>query len=221
MRYTVHKTDRAPALDADFDGAAWAAAGAGVVGCFREESSTHRPDVRFRILHNGTHLFVRFQMKDRYVRSVQTAYMGPVCTDSCSEFFVRPKAGQGYFNFEINAGGTLHLSYIEDPTYGPNGFMKWRPVDPAWAQQVTIWHSLPAVVEPEITDPVDWSNGWSFPVSLLEAYVGPIGDLSGQTWRANLYKCADRTSHPHWASWAPIPRLSFHLPEFFGELALT
>ena len=57
--------------------------------------------------------------------------------------------------------------------------------------------------------------------SLLEAYVGPIGDLSGQTWRANLYKCADHTSHPNWASWSPIQRLSFHLPEFFGELALA
>lgn len=220
-RYTVHTAHRPPELAADFDGAAWAVAEQGVVGCFREESSEHRPDVRFRILHNGTHLFVRFHVKDRYVRSVQTAYMGSVCTDSCTEFFVRPKADQGYFNFEVNAGGTLHLSYIEDPTYGPNGFTRWRPVDAARAGRMTIWHSLPAVVDPEITDPIEWGNGWTIPVELLEAYIGPLGALSGQTWRANLYKCADHTSHPHWASWSPVPRLSFHLPECFGELALA
>jgi hypothetical protein len=217
-RYTVQQTPRPPALEADFYDAQWALADKGVVGSFRKESTDHHPEVSFRVLHNGTHLFVRFHVKDRYVRSVQTAYMGPVCTDSCTEFFVRPKPDQGYFNFEVNAGGTLHLSYVEDPTHGAKGFKKWQPVDAAWAGQVTIWHSLPEVVDPEIAEPVEWGNGWTIPVALFEAYVGPLGTLSGQIWHANFYKCGDRTSHPHWAAWSPVPRLNFHLPESFGEL---
>lgn len=221
--YTVNKTASSPVLAADFDGAAWAVADCGLVDHFRAESSDHRPLVRFRVLHNNTHIFVRFQVADRYVRSVQTAYMSSVCGDSCTEFFVRPKPDKGYFNFEVNAGGTLHLSYIEDPTRSASGkgFNKWQPVDAALADQIEIWHSLPAVVDPEITEPIDWGNGWIIPVTLLEKYVGPLGPLSGQTWRANFYKCGDLTSHRHWASWAPVSRLNFHLPECFGTLALA
>jgi hypothetical protein len=37
-------------------------------------------------------------------------------------------------------------------------------------------------------------------------------------WRVNFYKCADRTSHPHWLTWAPVdsPAPNFHLPDAFG-----
>jgi hypothetical protein len=221
--YTVNKTACPPALADAFDGPAWAAAACGVVSNFREESSDHRPAVRFRLLHNDTHLFVRFQVADRYVRSVQTAYMSSVCGDSCTEFFVRPRPGKGYFNFEVNAGGTLLLSYIEDPSRSEtgHGFKKWEPVTATLASGIEIWHSLPSVVDPEITEPVDWGNGWIIPATLFEAYVGPLGPLSGQTWRANFYKCGDRTSHRHWASWAPVSRLNFHLPECYGDLNLA
>ncbi|MEW6117215.1 MAG: carbohydrate-binding family 9-like protein, partial [Nitrospirota bacterium] len=37
-------------------------------------------------------------------------------------------------------------------------------------------------------------------------------------WRANFYKCGDATSHPHWASWAPVEALNFHLPHCFGTI---
>ena len=38
-------------------------------------------------------------------------------------------------------------------------------------------------------------------------------------WRGNAFKCADETSHPHWASWAPIGEaLNFHAPGWFGDL---
>ena len=42
----------------------------------------------------------------------------------------------------------------------------------------------------------------------------------GVTWRANFYKCADHTSHPHWLSWSVIGsgKFEFHVPEYFGTL---
>ncbi len=38
----------------------------------------------------------------------------------------------------------------------------------------------------------------------------------------NFYKCADRTSSPHFLSWAPIstPEPDFHRPEFFSKIIL-
>jgi len=56
-------------------------------------------------------------------------------------------------------------------------------------------------------------------LALFETFVGPLGAPSGQIWRANFYKCADESSHPHWGSWADIgERLDFHQPECFGEI---
>ena len=82
-----------------------------------------------------------------------------------------------------------------------------------------ITSSLPPVVDPEITEPVNWSLEAVIPVEILEAFVGPLGPLPGQIWRANFYKCGDRTSHPHWVMWSPIGEIfSFHQPAFFGRL---
>lgn len=218
--YTIQSTATPPALDAAWGAGAWAGTPEGRIAHFHAKSSAHRPDTRFRVLHDNANVYVQFAVQDRYVRSVQTAYQGAVCTDSCVEFFVQPRPDRGYFNFEVNAGGTLLLFYIEDATRTPNGFAKFGPVSEAWGRQVQIWHSLPTVVEPERVEPVDWQIGYRVPVALLEAYTGALGTLSGQTWRANFYKCGDQTSHPHWGSWAPITELNFHLPACFGELVL-
>ena len=85
---------------------------------------------------------------------------------------------------------------------------------------MAVRSTLPRVIEPEIDGPVDWQLAFFIPTALLEKFVGPIGPLAGQEWRANLYKCGDRTSHPHWASWSPVDALNFHLPHCFGTPAL-
>jgi len=77
------------------------------------------------------------------------------------------------------------------------------------------------VVDPEITVPTDWEAGLRVPLSFFEKWVGPIGPLLGQTWRCNFYKCADRTSHPHWISWQPVGVLNFHRPSDFGPITFT
>lgn len=214
MRYTVRRVPAAALENMDFSRAEQ-----GRLGQVRPESSEHRPETRFRVLHDATNLYVQFEVSDRYVRAVQTAYQAPVCTDSCVEFFVRPKADKGYFNFEVSAGGALLLYYVEDPTRTPNGLKGFTPVPEAWGRQVVIRSSLPAVVDPEIAGPVTWSVRYQVPFALFEAFVGEVGRREA-VWRANFYKCGDKTSHPHWLSWSPVSALNFHLPECFGELAI-
>ena len=220
-RYLVQRASALPPAGDFFAPAFWAGAAEGRVDLFRPEGSDHRPDVRFCALHDDASLYLRFEVQDRYVRSVQTAYQGSVCRDSCVECFIRPRADRGYFNFETNAGGTLLLFYIEDATRVPGGFRKFQMVDAAWGSQVVVHHSLPSVVDPELVGPVTWRVGYRMSVALLEAHVGPLGPLAGQVWRVNFYKCGDQTSHPHWASWSPIHALNFHLPECFGEMELA
>lgn len=219
-KYIVKQTRTPPALDGAFSTGPWASAEEGHVALYQPEGSDHRPDVRFRVLHDQSSLYVKFEVQDRYVRSLQTAYQGMVCFDSCVEFFVQPKTDKGYFNIEVNAGGTLLLYYIEDATRVPGGFAKFQLASAELGRKVQIWHSLPSVVNPEIAEATTWGIGYRIPVAIFETYAGPIGTLSGQTWRANFYKCGDETSHPHWGTWAPITALNFHLPDCFGELVL-
>lgn len=208
-----------PALDADWDAAPWSDAQEAVLLHFRPEGSSHRPEVRVRLLHDEQAIHVRFRVLDRYVRCVCTTPQGSVCQDSCVEWFVQPRPDRGYLNFEINCGGTVHSSYIEDPVRRPDGFTRWRFISAEDLQALTIRHTLPTRVEPERTEPVIWEVGLTVPRTVLEHYVGPLGPLTGQTWRCNFYKCGDQTSHKHWVSWQPVGELNFHRPQDFGPLA--
>lgn len=144
--------------------------------------------------------------------------MSDVWKDSCVEFFVQPKSAKGYFNFEFNCGGAFLVCYIVDWTRTVTMFKDFTRVPEPLAKNVSVKSSLPKVVDPEIQEPCDWTLGFFIPFSLLEHYVGPLGKIEGQTWRGNFFKCADETSHPHWASWSPVDELNFHLPRCFGDL---
>lgn len=219
--YRVRHTERPPAFSGDWDGGLWASAATARIDHFHPKSSPHRPRTEVKVLYDSSHLYLFFRVADRYVRCLTTRYQGPVSADSCVEFFVQPRPTGGYFNFEMNCGGTLLLYYIEDPRRVGNGFARYRPVDRAGLKGMRVYHSLPPVVEPEATDPVVWKLEYSIPLSLFEPYLGesPRPDAAGRPWRGNFYKCAEVNSHPHWAAWSPIgERLDFHCPEHFGLL---
>ena len=189
---------------------------------FHPRSSDHRPATEAALLYDDHHLHAIFRVADRYVRSVHTAYDSDTNKDSCVELFVQPAGSAGYFALEVNAGGAFSLRYIEDPTRTPNRFAKWNTVTPDIAAAVRVAHSLPLVVEPERAEPLLWWIEVSWPFAAMEPYCGRVRPVGGQRWRANAFKCGDETSHPHWASWAPIGEaLNFHQPRFFGSLELV
>jgi hypothetical protein len=162
---------------------------------------------------------VFFKVADCFVRCTRTEYQSDVWNDSCVEWFVQPKAGLGYFNFEVNCGGALHVSYVEDPARQPGGALKKSaPLPPELGSTVTIFHSLPRTVDPEIAEPVEWFVSIRVPFAVFEPFIGPVGDPEGQVWRANFNKCGDQTSHPHWATWNPVSALNFHRPGEFGAI---
>lgn len=217
--YAIHRALTPPRLDLFDQDPAWAAAAPADIASAHPRSSDHHPRTQARILYDATSLYVHFIVHDRYVRSIQREFNSSVCTDSCVEFFVEPTPA-GYFNFEINAGGTVLCSYIRDSRRVPGGFVDYTPLPPELLRRVQIRHSLPAVVDPEIAEVITWQIAYRIPLELMEQYCGRLSISRGTTWRGNLYKCADQTSHPHWLSWQPIGEpLNFHLPERFGSLA--
>ncbi|MEI7879952.1 MAG: carbohydrate-binding family 9-like protein [bacterium] len=219
MKYTIHKTEKSPVMAGNWDDAIWSQAETLKIECFHPRSSSHKPGVLARLLYDARNIYVHFKVSDQYVRSVTTLPQGPVCTDSCVEFFFKPRPDRGYLNVEANCGGTFLSSYIEDHRRIPDGFAKYTRIDQKWLSQIRCHHTLPGVVEPEITQPCEWQLEYALPVALIEAYTGPLGALGGQTWQANFFKCGDKTSHPHWGSWAPIgEELNFHKPEKFAPI---
>jgi len=180
------------------------------------ERPKHRPRTQAKALYDDRYVYVIFRVEDRYVRAVAQEYHGPVWKDSCVEFFFRPgdDLSLGYFNLEVNCGGTALFHYQKVPRENV------RIVDMADMQQIEIAHSMPRIVEPEIIRPTIWTIEYRIPLAVLEKYCKVAQPRRGVIWRANFYKCADETSHPHWLTWSAVdnPTPDFHLPQFFGIL---
>jgi hypothetical protein len=216
--YIVRFAVLRPELRGSWDGPAWMQADMLELAHFRPEGSRHRPKTFVKLLYNAEGIFGIFRVEDRYVRCVHTRYGDPIYKDSCVEFFVKPKADKGYFNFEFNCGGAFLCNYITNPDRTPGGFREFVRIPEEEGRHIIVDHSLPEIVEPEIKDGVTWTLEFFVPFGLIEKYIGEIGDVAGSQWKANLYKCGDETSHPHWASWQPVPKLNFHTPECFGAI---
>lgn len=216
--YTVLSVPHALELQKQWDSPVWRQAPVLPVAAFRPESTDHRPRTEAKLLRSPAALHGFFRVRDRYVRCVHERFQQAVYKDSCVEFFVQPTTDGGYFNFEFNCGGAMLASYIIDPTRVEHGFKDFTRLTAGQGSLVSIYHSLPPLVEPEMGDDVTWLIEFRIPFALLEQYAGPLGDPAGRVWRANFYKCGDETSHPHWAAWSPVDELNFHLPRCFGRI---
>ena len=214
--YTIKRAKQLVNLNSSFEEGAWKDAENLAIANVMSRSSAHHPIVNARLLYDDMGIYLRFEVQDRYVRAVQTQYQASVCGDSCVEFFVQPKNRKDYYNFEMNAIGTLLLYNVVDPTRGTEkAFADYSAVPAEKIQGMSIASSLQGVIDPEITAPVDWSIAAFIPFSIFDLDSKVV---SGDVWRANLYKCADKTSHPHWITAFPLTQLNYHLPECFQEL---
>jgi hypothetical protein len=124
---------------------------------------------------------------------------------------------RGYFNLEINCGGTMLLHFQERPRHNPVA------LPPTALARIDIQHSLPHIVDPEIQEPVTWYVEARVPLDMLAPYTDITRPAAGARWRANFYKCGDGTSHPHWLTWSPVqaPSPNFHIPDQFGLLTFA
>ncbi len=185
---------------------------------FLKESSAHRPRTEVGLVYTDEGLWGKFNVYDRYVRCLHTEFQQPVYQDACVEFFVQPAGARGYFNFEFNACGALLAGYVLDPRKNAAGEPRQTiPLGREDWHDIRIRASFDCPVEPEMQSDVHWFVEFFISFDLFKRYIlAPVKPSPG--WRANFYKCAENNSHPHWAAWAAVPELNFHLPEYFGRL---
>jgi hypothetical protein len=214
--FRVSKAEIPPSINADWNTRPWKSAQNLRLSNFMGERPSHFPETKVKLLYDDQNIYVIFKVRDRYVRAIEKEINGKVWMDSCVEFFFSPGGDteRGYFNFEANCKGVFLFQYHLDNGQ-TSGFVSRED-----CEKVRISHSLSQNVEQEIAEPLEWRLEYSIPISVLKKYMKVEEPGPGVNWRANFYKCADKTSHPHWLTWSPVdyPRPKFHLPEFFGKL---
>tara|TARA_R110002111_G_scaffold219852_1_gene282009 strand:+ start:135 stop:968 length:834 start_codon:yes stop_codon:yes gene_type:complete len=209
------KKDSMP-IDANWDKAQWKKIKPVTLDYKMGDEPKFTPKVQAKLMYDEENIYGIFKVEDRYVRSIVREYNGNVSGDSCVEFFFSPDSDLplSYFNLEINAGGTPLIFYVSKPW---DKFTKLGKED---IEQIEIAHSLPEVVDPEITEPTTWYIEYRVPLAMLKKHSKVTPPKSGTIWKANFYKTGSRTSNPNFLTWSYVdnPKPNFHLPQFFGTL---
>lgn len=174
------------------------------------------PSVEFQFAYDSAALFLRYDVTEYAVRAVAKRHGDMVCRDSCVEFFFSPSEDllAGYFNLEMNCGGTALLQYH------PAGGGRVHETTAEEFQGAEIRTSLPKIIDPERKGPLHWTLEARIPFRILQRIHGFPVPGPGTVWRGNFFKCADQTSRPHWLTWAKVHNATpaFHIPRDFGRL---
>lgn len=212
--YTVARARGNVALSGEWDGPDWGhVKPLKLVSCMIRagDKDVFLPDTQAKLQYDEKYLYVMFQVKDRYVLGLTENDMTDVCLDSCVEFFVRPRETPTYFNFEMSCNGKMLLYEVENLVN-----RKLSAATPEELRSIERFHTLPSLIKDEIQEPVTWRVCYRIPLEFFVRRSGIDTNLSGQTWTANFFKCADHSSHHHWMSWNPTNR--FHNPDGFGRI---
>jgi hypothetical protein len=214
--YVVRRLKDPIKIDGNWEKAAWLETEPVRISNYMGSVPAFQPGVQAKMLYDDSDVYVIFRVEDRYVRSAVQNYNGPVSHDACVEFFFSPDTSLAdhYFNLETNAGGTpllCHHIFLHK---------EYQPFTDADLDQLEIAHSLPKIVDPEITGAVVWTLEYRLPIRLLEKYGSVVRPKPGVFWRGNFYKTASQGSNPHYITWAKVEneKPNFHLPRFFGWL---
>ncbi len=218
-KYHISKVtqDRAN-LDGLWNGDFWADVPAVQLTHHIINEPVHKPKTQAKLTYDDKYLYVIFHVEDKYVRAVAKKHQDSVCRDSCVEFFFTPgpDISLGYFNMEVNCGATMLFHYHQRSRHDT------VQVCPADLEKIQMFHSEPKIVEPEKQEPTTWIIEYRLPFDVLKKYCEIVEPASGVVWKANFYKCADKTSHPHWLMWSAFDKSAkvdgFHTPKFFGTL---
>jgi len=214
--HTVTHLSQPVEINSIWNKAPWKSIPPLTVNHYMGDRPEHQPEVQAKVVYDEEAIYVIFRVKDRYVRCVTEQYQGSVYKDSCIEFFFTPAAdiSLGYFNLEMNCIGTALFKFHDTLN---DSLIEVSESD---FDQVEVAHSVSSPVTDEIQEPTTWTVEYRIPFSILNKYVNLTQPAPGVEWKANFYKIANDSSHPHWLTWSKVdlPKPDFHRPEFFGTL---
>ena len=180
----------------------------------------YRPDVSFKMAYSENALYLKFLVHEKAVRAVNTEPNSPVWEDSCCEFFC-DFDGKGYYNLETNCIGTQLLGYGETKKDREEAARSRTRADASVINKIRKKSTLGPGPFDVRTGDFNYEIVMAIPAEAF--YRHDLKFEKGMAFRANFYKCGDKTPEMHFLSWNPIEVDSpnFHLPEFFGEVRLV
>jgi len=166
------------------------------------------PSVHFAMAYDPGHIFLKYYVREKFIRAEQVVPNTAVCQDTCVEFFISFDDGQTYYNFEFNCIGTMLV-----------GFGKRKANRDLLPEQVISHIKYQSLIHNDMSgNIVHWELTVAIPFTVFRYHQ--LDSLDGKKCRANFYKCGDSLPIPHYITWSNIicPEPDFHLPEFFGTL---
>ncbi|MFM1877702.1 MAG: hypothetical protein RLZZ241_568 [Bacteroidota bacterium] len=182
------------------------------IGVQNWEAFDYIPKVNFRIAHDTNTLYLKFYVTENHILAQHTQTNASTHRDSCVEFFIDPDQSGGYYNFEFNCIGTIHLAY------GPDRNAR-QFVDPNLIKEaIFIESTLGNAPFAEQSGTFEWEMAVA--INAKAFALTPELVFNSLIAKANFYKCGDDTQIPHYISWSNIgtERPDFHRPEYFGTL---
>jgi len=155
-----------------------------------------------KLLYSDLGVHVQMQTDERPLLARFTEQNGPVCKDSCMEFFISPNENDiRYINFEFNPFGTIHYSIIASAD-------EWTYPD-----KKKDYFEVQSYVDEE-----KWIIQFFIPFEFTDGIFG----YHTKKMRGNIYKCGADTAKKHYISYYPIytEEPNFHSPQFFGDFVL-
>ena len=173
-----------------------------------KESFPYKPQVQFRVWHDGASFNIEYKVREQGTRALQTVLGGPVYEDSCVECFIQPDpADPRYYNFEFNPIGMMAMACRTgrfDPEDAPQKVLESVRIEATAGREPFDERFVE-----------EWGLNISIPASAL--FNSGVKDFSGRRMKMNFFKCGDGLKVPHFVTWAPIdtPKPDYHRSEFF------
>lgn len=178
---------------------------------WKEGIDAYTPEAGARLAALDEGICAELFAMEKKLRSEVAEQNGPVCHDSCLEFFFNadPQRSDRYFNFEINPSGTLYLAIGRER----KDRVKLFPED----------YKKLFKINTQINAGESWKVSFVIPYAYIREYYPQFSMQAGRHMAGNFYKCGDKTERPHYGCWNDIdwPHPDFHRPEFFAQLSFV
>lgn len=173
----------------------------------------YKPAFSFRMAHTSQSLIIEYRVREASIASVASRDNGRVWEDSCCEFFSQLPGDDFYYNMECNCTGRLLI--------GCGPVREGRHLAPASVlDKVQRWSSLGSDDIALVEGDFSWNMVLIIPKDAW--FQSNVLSFDGMKMKANIYKCGDKLSQPHFLSWnkIDIETPDFHRPDFFGEMRM-
>lgn len=178
--FKAKKTHEDITVDGKMEEAAWHTTEARSLNHFyRVEKQDDDQKTLFRMLWDDTHLYLFYEMEDKYLTARETARDGEPYFDDCAEIFFIPVPDSldTHFGYELNLYKASNDFIYFNNYYGGEDVV-YKEFDPDFEVEVTYSGTL--------NDNSDSDRGWTMELAIPLANFGTLGRMvpvaSGNQW---------------------------------------